>query len=235
MAVNNLAENSNGEERSSESWRSVLAGEREKPYFQSILAFLEKERAAGKAIYPCNADIFNAMQYTPFETVKVVIIGQDPYFGANQAHGLSFSVVPPVPAPPSLRNIFKELAADLGIPAPKTTSLEKWARQGVLLLNAILTVEAGKPQSHQNIGWQQFTDRIIKEVNERRQGVVFLLWGAFAQRKCAIIDRSRHHVLETTHPSPLSAHQGFLGCRHFSKANQLLRDEGQTEIDWSLV
>lgn len=234
MPVSNLAETEITGEDGTATWRSALAGEREKPYFQSILTFLEKERVAGKTIYPRNADIFNAMQYTPFDTVKVVIIGQDPYFGPNQAHGLSFSVMPPTPAPPSLRNIFKELSEDLGTPAPKTTSLEKWAKQGVLLLNAILTVEAGKPQSHQNIGWQQFTDRIIKEVNERRQGVVFLLWGAFAQRKCAIIDRSRHHVLETTHPSPLSAHQGFLGCRHFSKANQLLRDEGQTEIDWSL-
>lgn len=216
------------------TWKEVLQGEREAPYFQSILALLESEKRNGKTIYPKTSDIFNALQYTPFESVSVVIIGQDPYHGPNQAHGLCFSVLPGVPPPPSLQNIFKELNDDLGISLPKHGCLEKWARQGVLLLNAVLTVEAGKPQSHSSIGWEKFTDRVIRELNERKQGLVFLLWGASAQKKGAHIDRSRHTVLETVHPSPLSAHRGFLGCKHFSKTNDLLQQQGRTPIDWSL-
>ncbi|MBN8550594.1 MAG: uracil-DNA glycosylase [Deltaproteobacteria bacterium] len=222
------------EQPSTLTWKEVLQGERESEYFKSILAFLESERAAGKVIYPKLSDIFNALQFTPFEEVKVVIIGQDPYHGPGQAHGLCFSVKPGVPAPPSLVNIFKELQSDCGIPIPKHGYLEKWARQGVLLLNATLSVESGKPQSHSGIGWERFTDRIIREINERKEGIVFLLWGASAQKKGAMIDRKRHTVLETVHPSPLSAHRGFLGCKHFSKTNQILEQQGKTPIDWSL-
>lgn len=216
------------------TWKDVLQGEREADYFRSILEFLETERAKGKVIYPKLADIFNSLQYTPFEDVKVVIIGQDPYHGPGQAHGLCFSVKEGVPPPPSLVNIFKELESDCGIKPPAHGYLEKWARQGVLLLNAVLSVEAGKPQSHSSIGWERFTDRVIKEINERKQGVVFLLWGASAQKKGAMIDRTRHTVLETVHPSPLSAHRGFLGCRHFSQTNQILQKQGKQSIDWSL-
>jgi uracil-DNA glycosylase len=216
------------------TWKEVLAGEREKDYFKSILAFLEKEKAAGKTIYPKTSDIFNALQFTAFGDLKVVIIGQDPYHGPNQAHGLCFSVKEGVPPPPSLVNIFKELRSDCGITPPSHGYLEKWARQGVLLLNAVLTVEAGKPQSHSNIGWERFTDRVISEINERKTGVVFLLWGASAQKKGAVINRSKHTVLETVHPSPLSASRGFLGCKHFSKTNEILRKLGKKEIDWAL-
>jgi len=216
------------------SWKDVLAGEREKEYFRGLIAFIEKERRAGKIIYPANSEIFNAIASTPFDQVKVVIVGQDPYHGPNQAHGLCFSVKKGVPPPPSLLNIFKELKSDLGINPPNHGCLEHWASQGVLLLNAVLTVESGRPQSHANLGWERFTDRIIQELNARQKGLVFLLWGAYAQKKCAVIDRSRHHVLESVHPSPLSASRGFLGCRHFSKANQLLEQEGKSPIDWSL-
>lgn len=216
------------------TWKEALQGEREKPYFKDLLAFLDKQRAEGKTVYPKPGDIFNALQYSPFSNVRVVIIGQDPYHGPNQAHGLCFSVKPGVPPPPSLVNIFQELHDDLGIPIPSHGCLEKWARSGVMLLNAVLTVEAGKPQSHSNIGWEKFTDRVIQELNDRKRGLVFLLWGASAQKKGATIDRSRHHVLEAVHPSPLSAHRGFLGCKHFSKANELLRKEGLPPIDWSL-
>jgi len=216
------------------TWKTVLAGERDKLYFQGIMQFIESERAAGKAIYPRNSDIFNALHFTPFDEVRVVIIGQDPYHGPNQAHGLCFSVKNGVAPPPSLVNIFKEPTDDLGIPAPRHGCLEKWARQGVLLLNAVLTVDAGRPQSHANIGWEQFTDRVISELNDRKNGLVFLLWGAYAQKKCQIIDRSRHHVLETTHPSPLSASSGFLGCRHFSRTNEILKSMGKGSINWAL-
>ncbi len=216
------------------TWKEVLHGEREKPYFRSILEFLDRERAAGKVIYPKKADIFNALQFAPFEAVKVVIIGQDPYHGPNQAHGLSFSVRPGIPPPPSLLNIFEEINRDLGLPKPSHGCLEKWAEQGVLLLNAVLTVEAGKPQSHAGIGWERFTDRVIKELNDQKEGLVFLLWGSHAQKKCETIDRSKHLVLTAPHPSPLSAHRGFLGCRHFSKTNAALRSRGMAEIDWSL-
>jgi uracil-DNA glycosylase len=216
------------------TWKEVLQGEREKPYFVKIMSFIEQERAAGKVIYPKNGEIFNSLQSTPFEGVKVVIIGQDPYHGSGQAHGLCFSVRRGVPAPPSLVNIFREISDDLGLPIPSHGCLESWARQGILLLNACLTVEAGKPQSHSQIGWNIFTDRVIQELNQRKEGLVFLLWGSPAQKKGSIIDTQRHHVLKTVHPSPLSAHRGFFGCRHFSRTNEILRSQGLKEIDWSL-
>ena len=188
----------------------------------------------GTTIYPQNSDVFNALACTPFSDVRVVILGQDPYHGPNQAHGLCFSVRPPVPPPPSLVNIFQELKSDLGIERPKHGCLESWARQGVLLLNAVLTVEAEKAGSHAGRGWEKFTDRVIQELNEKRSHLVFLLWGAYAQKKASFVDRSKHLVLEAPHPSPLSAHRGFLGCRHFSKANAYLAANGQAPIDWRL-
>jgi uracil-DNA glycosylase len=216
------------------TWKEVLAGEREKDYFVSLLKFVESERTKGKHIYPKNSEIFNALTMTPFEDVKVVVLGQDPYHGPGQAHGLSFSVLPPTPPPPSLVNIFLELKSDLGISRPSHGSLESWSCQGVLLLNAVLTVEDGKPGSHANKGWEQFTDRVIQELNSRRSGLVFLLWGAYAQKKAAFVDRSRHCVLAAPHPSPLSAHRGFLGCRHFSRANEFLAQNSQKPIDWKI-
>lgn len=216
------------------TWQSLLANEKEQPYFQQILAFLGKERAAGKTIYPPQKDIFNALKLTAFAEVRVVILGQDPYHGPRQAHGLAFSVQPGVPPPPSLQNIFLELKNDLGCTPPSSGCLEKWAAQGVLLLNATLTVEAGKPQSHANIGWQRFTDKVIQCLNEHPQGIVFLLWGAPAQQKARLINPYKHHILTAPHPSPLSAHRGFLGCKHFSQANELLRQMGRGKINWQL-
>lgn len=216
------------------TWKTVLHGEKECAYFQELMQFLQEERKQGKIIYPPVADIFNALTYTPFEDVKVVIIGQDPYHGPNQAHGLCFSVRPEVPLPPSLHNIFEELSKDLGIAKPKSGCLEKWAKQGVLLLNALLTVEAGKPQSHSNRGWERFTDRIIKELNDQTTGLVFLLWGAYALQKAKVVDTSRHHILSSPHPSPFSAHKGFFGSRPFSKANEILKNLGKKPIDWAL-
>ena len=213
-------------------WAAVLGEEKTQPYFQAILRYLETERAAGKTIYPEKHNIFNALKYTDFQEVRVVILGQDPYHGQGQAHGLSFSVQPGVPIPPSLRNMYQELNNDLGIPPAKHGCLVPWAQQGVLLLNTVLTVEQSKPQSHAEIGWQTFTDKIIQALNEHRQNIVFLLWGANAKRKRDLIDPTTHHILQSTHPSPLSAHRGFLGCRHFSKTNEILRNTGQTEIDW---
>ncbi|ABX79066.1 uracil-DNA glycosylase [Coxiella burnetii RSA 331] len=216
-----------------QTWQTVLGEEKQEPYFQEILDFVKKERKAGKIIYPPQKDIFNALKLTPYEAIKVVILGQDPYHGPNQAHGLAFSVRPGVPAPPSLQNIFKELHADLGS-IPSHGFLEKWAKQGVLLLNAALTVEAGKPQSHANIGWHRFTDKVIESLNDHPEGIVFLLWGSYAQKKSQLITNLRHRILKAPHPSPLSAARGFLGCRHFSKANQLLHEMGRGEIDWAL-
>jgi len=216
------------------TWHDVLTNEKELPYFKAILHFLEQESANGKHIYPPKSCIFNAFKLTPFADVKVVIIGQDPYHGYGQAHGLCFSVKEGVKIPPSLQNIYKELNTDLNIPIPKHGYLEKWALQGVLLLNAILSVEEGKPQSHANIGWEHFTDRVIEELNNNRQGLIFLLWGAYAQKKAAAVDRTKHTVLTAPHPSPLSAYNGFFGCKHFSKTNQILKQQGQDEIDWSL-
>jgi len=217
-----------------DTWQTALAGEKELPYFKEIFAFLDQEQATGKTIYPPRKDIFNALKSTPFDQVKVVILGQDPYHGPGQAHGLCFSVQPGVRPPPSLNNIFEELRTDVGIAKPKHGCLQKWAEQGVLLLNTVLTVEAGLAHSHAKIGWETFTDHIIKALNEKCDGLIFLLWGAHAQKKCAIIDPNRHYLLRSVHPSPLSAHRGFLGCKHFSKCNNLLQQMGKKPIDWSL-
>ena len=216
------------------TWKDALAGERELPYFREVMKQVESERAAGKIIYPKNSEIFNALQFTPFDAVKVVILGQDPYHGPNQAHGLCFSVRPGVPPPPSLQNIFKELQSDLGIAPPTSGSLERWAKEGVLLLNTTLTVAAGQPMSHANLGWERFTDRVIGELNQRRSGIVFMLWGSHAQKKGASIDTSKHLILKSPHPSPLSAHRGFLGCRHFSRANEYLQSRNIPPVDWNL-
>lgn len=221
-------------ETSQLTWKSLLGQEKEQPYFKKILEFIQSERQKGKIIYPAQENIFNALKLTPYENVKVVILGQDPYHGPHQAHGLSFSVLPGIKPPPSLMNIFQELHNDLQIPRPQHGCLEKWARQGVLLLNASLTVEAGKPQSHANIGWERFTDHIIKRLNEHPQRIVFLLWGAYAQKKINLINPLKHTVLTSTHPSPLSAYRGFLGCKHFSKTNKILTEKGRLAIDWSL-
>jgi uracil-DNA glycosylase len=215
------------------SWKDVLGAEREKPYFKEVMQFVEESREAGKIIYPQNSEVFAALSLTPFDQVRVVILGQDPYHGPGQAHGLCFSVQEGIQNPPSLQNIFKEIESDLNIPRPQDGCLERWAKQGVLLLNAVLTVEARKAGSHANRGWEQFSDQIIRELNDHREGVIFLLWGSYAQKKGAFIDPRKHHVLKSPHPSPLSAHRGFFGCRHFSKTNELLRQQGGEGIDWS--
>jgi uracil-DNA glycosylase len=219
--------------RIEQSWKKALADEFEKPYFASLARFLHQEKAAGKTIYPPGKDIFKAFDLTPFDNVKAVILGQDPYHGYGQAMGLSFSVPDGVPAPPSLKNIFKEIEDDLGIKMSGRPNLESWARQGVLLLNSILTVESGLAASHSKIGWERFTDAVIKCLSDKREGIVFLLWGSFARSKKELIDISRHHVLEAPHPSPL-ARGGFFGCRHFSKTNGILVSEGKAPIDWQL-
>lgn len=216
-----------------QSWKAALADEFEKPYFASLVRFLHEEKAEGRKIYPPGSQIFRAFELTPVDQVKVVILGQDPYHGAGQAMGLSFSVPANVPAPPSLKNIFKEIHDDLGITMSGYPDLEKWARQGVLLLNAVLTVRAGEPASHSGIGWTEFTGAVIKYISDHRSGVVFLLWGSFARSKKALIDTSRHYVLEAAHPSPL-ARGAFFGCRHFSKTNEILTKEGKAPIDWQL-
>ncbi len=216
------------------TWHDVIGKEKEQPYFLDTLAFVANERHSGKTIYPPQKDVFNAFRFTELADVKVVILGQDPYHGPNQAHGLSFSVRPGIPAPPSLVNMYKELMTDIpGFELPTHGCLQSWAEQGVLLLNTVLTVEAGRAHSHANLGWETFTDRVITALNEHREGVVFLLWGSHAQKKGNFIDRQRHHVLKAPHPSPLSAHRGFLGCRHFSQANQLLERQGLAPIDWA--
>lgn len=217
-----------------DSWHCALAQEFEKPYMQDLRSFLRHEKDLKKVIYPKSENVFNAFNLTPIDNVEVVILGQDPYHGPGQAHGLCFSVEPPVPPPPSLINIFKELNSDLGIPIPNHGCLENWAKQGVLLLNSVLTVERGKAASHQGKGWEQFTDRVIAFLNEQKSGLVFLLWGSYAQRKGQYIDTKKHAVLKTVHPSPLSAYQGFLGCKHFSKANAYLISQGKKPIDWRL-
>ncbi|OGT42202.1 MAG: uracil-DNA glycosylase [Gammaproteobacteria bacterium RIFCSPHIGHO2_12_FULL_40_19] len=215
-------------------WKTLLVPEKEKKYFRDILDFLKTERAQGKSIYPAQSDIFNAILRTPFSAIKVVIIGQDPYHNPSQAHGLSFSVPCGIKPPPSLLNIFKELKSDCGIDMPNHGCLESWAAQGVLLLNTVLTVEENKPQSHANIGWQQFTDEIIRHINHHPDTIVYLLWGSHAQKKQDLIDTKKHFVFTAPHPSPLSAHRGFLGCKHFSKTNALLIKTGRTPIDWQL-
>ena len=215
------------------TWHDVIGLEKEQEYFQQTLKFVEAERAAGKVIFPPAKDVFNAFRFTEFDDVKVVILGQDPYHGPNQAHGLCFSVLPGVKTPPSLVNMYKELAQDIdGFQIPNHGYLKSWADQGVLLLNTVLTVEQGKAHSHAKTGWETFTDRVIDALNQHRQGVIFLLWGSHAQKKGQMIDRSKHHVLMAPHPSPLSAHRGFLGCNHFSQTNQILKQLGQIPIDW---
>lgn len=216
------------------SWKEILKDEFEKPYFQNIILFLKEEKRKGKIIYPPGHLIFNAFWMTPFEEVKAVILGQDPYHGPGQAHGLCFSVPFGVPPPPSLKNIFKELHDDLGVPIPNHGNLEKWALEGVFLLNAILTVEKGKPGSHKKIGWQNFTDAAIKKLSELRENIVFILWGKFAREKKGLIDVNKHLVLEAAHPSPYSANNGFFGCRHFSKTNKYLEEHNIAPIDWDL-
>ena len=216
-----------------QSWKEALAGEFGKPYFAELVNFLRQEKAAGKVIYPPGSQIFRAFDLTPVQNVKVVILGQDPYHGPGQAHGLSFSVPQGVPAPPSLKNIFKEIETDLGVKMSGHPNLESWARQGVLLLNAVLTVRAAEAASHSRIGWQEFTDAVIKYISDNCEGVVFMLWGNFARGKSELIDHSRHCVLEAAHPSPL-ARGAFFGCRHFSQANNYLLSTSRTPINWQL-
>ena len=216
-----------------QSWKEALAGEFGKPYFAELVNFLRQEKAAGKVIYPPGSQIFRAFDLTPVQNVKVVILGQDPYHGPGQAHGLSFSVPSGVPAPPSLKNIFKEIETDLGVRMSGHPNLENWARQGVLLLNAVLTVRAAEAASHSRIGWQEFTDAVIKYISDNCEGVVFMLWGNFARGKSELIDHSRHCVLEAAHPSPL-ARGAFFGCRHFSQANNYLLSTFRTPINWQL-
>jgi uracil-DNA glycosylase len=215
-------------------WKAALEAEFDKPYFENIVGFLKQEKAAGKTIYPPGPLIFNAFNATPLKQVKVVILGQDPYHGPNQAEGLSFSVPRGIATPPSLVNIFKEIHEDLGLDIPKHGHLDYWSEQGVLLLNAALTVEAFTANSHAKIGWHEFTDAVIRAVSDECDAVVFMLWGKFAQSKEALIDTKKHLVLKSAHPSPLSAHNGFFGNRHFSKANHWLEKHGEKPIDWSL-
>jgi uracil-DNA glycosylase len=218
-----------------DTWKVVLKDEFEKPYFKEIVSFLTTEKAAGKTIYPPGSQIFNAFNQTTFDNLKVVILGQDPYHGAGQAHGLSFSVCAGVKPPPSLVNIFKELKQDIGIQMPANFGdLTHWAQQGVLLLNGALTVRAGEPFSHAKFGWAQFTNAVIETISYQKENIIFILWGKFAQDKKPLIDEGKHFILQAPHPSPLSAHKGFLGCKHFSTTNQILVKIGKQPIDWSL-
>lgn len=216
------------------SWKEVLKSEFNKPYFQQIVLHLKTERSQGKTIYPPGGLIFNAFDKTPIRNVKVVILGQDPYHGPGQAHGLCFSVPDGVAPPPSLINIFKELHDDTGVPIPQSGNLTQWAERGVFLLNASLTVRAAEPMSHAKIGWAEFTDTVIRKISEIKSHVVFLLWGKFAQEKRLLINDSKHQILKAAHPSPLSAHAGFLGCKHFSKANAYLVSKGIDPVDWKI-
>ena len=215
-----------------DSWKQILESEFSKTYFQQIVTFLKVERAQNKVIYPPGQLIFNAFNTTPFHKVKVVILGQDPYHGPGQAHGLSFSVPGGIKPPPSLINIFKELRTDVGMHIPSTGNLTGWANQGVLLLNAVLTVRAGEAASHAMLGWTEFTNTVIQKLSNERTGIVFLLWGKYAQEKQALIDETKHFVLKAAHPSPFSADKGFFGCRHFSKTNELLAKQGLEPINW---
>jgi uracil-DNA glycosylase len=216
------------------SWLNVLGGEFDQPYMQQLREFLVQQKGAGRVIYPPSSQWFSAFNSTPFDQVRVVILGQDPYHGPNQAHGLCFSVMRGVKVPPSLMNIYKELQDDLAVQPPSHGCLTSWAEQGVLLLNATLTVEQANAGAHQGKGWERFTDQAIRALNDQRDGIVFLLWGSYAQKKGAFIDQSRHLVLKSVHPSPLSAYRGFLGCKHFSTANNYLQQRGQLAIDWQL-
>jgi len=216
-----------------QTWLEHLQVEFEKPYMQTLKAFLASEKKQGKVIYPKVKLIFNALNLTPLNKVKVVVLGQDPYHGPGQAHGLCFSVLPGTPFPPSLKNIFKEIQSDLGLSQPESGCLQSWAEQGILLLNATLTVQQASAGSHQGKGWEEFTDRVIEIVNEHCNDIVFLLWGSYAQKKGQFIDTDKHHVLKSPHPSPLSAHRGFLGNKHFSSTNKWLEQKGKTSINWS--
>lgn len=215
------------------SWKEALGAEFEKPYFAALVQELHRQKQAGEVIFPPGGQIFKAFELCPLDKVKVIILGQDPYHGYGQAMGLSFSVPQGVEAPPSLKNIFKEIESDLGIRMSGSPDLRPWAEQGVLLLNSVLTVRAGQPASHSRIGWQTFTDAVIKTISDRCEGVVFLLWGNYARSKAVLVDKSRHHVLEAPHPSPL-ARGAFFGCRHFSATNEILAAEGKSPIDWKL-
>lgn len=217
-----------------ESWKTALKAEFEKPYFAELKRFLQAEKAAGKTIYPPGSLIFNAFNSTPFDQVRIVILGQDPYHGPGQAHGLCFSVQHGVKPPPSLVNIYKELQSDVGITLPTHGCLQSWTTQGVFLLNAILTVEANKPASHQKRGWEEFTNAAIQQLSLQREGLIFMLWGNFAQQKAALIDERKHTILKAPHPSPFSAHTGFLGCGHFSKANAILTARGDAPVNWQV-
>jgi len=217
-----------------ESWKAPLAAEFSDPYMADLKRFLLEQKQEGRRIFPKGAEYFRALDLTPLDEVRVVILGQDPYHGEGQAHGLCFSVQPGVRIPPSLVNIYKEMQEDLGIPPARHGFLEHWAKQGVLLLNSVLTVEMGRAASHQGRGWERFTDAVIRAVNEQEKPVVFILWGSYAQKKAAFVDRGRHLVLRSPHPSPLSAHNGFFGSRPFSKANAFLVEHGRKPIDWQL-
>ncbi|MCP1197966.1 uracil-DNA glycosylase [Notoacmeibacter sp. MSK16QG-6] len=220
--------------RLDESWKAALASEFADPYMATLKSFLKNEYANRQVVFPKGVDYFRALDLTPLDDVKIVILGQDPYHGDGQAHGLCFSVKPDVRIPPSLVNIYKELESDLGIAPARHGFLESWARQGVLLLNSVLTVRRGEAASHRGQGWERFTDAVIRRVNDLDHPVVFMLWGSYAQKKAAFVDTGRHLVLKAPHPSPLSAHNGFFGCRHFSKANAFLEKAGQTPVDWRL-
>jgi uracil-DNA glycosylase len=218
------------------SWLNVLHEEFDKPYMQQLKQHLKAEKENGHTVYPRNADIFNAFRHTPFDKLKVVILGQDPYHGPNQAMGLSFAVHKGIPIPRSLMNIYKELKTDIpGFQIPNHGDLTHWADQGVLLLNATLTVRAHTAGSHQKFGWETFTDTVIRKISEEKEGIIFLLWGRFAQNKAELIDQRKHHILKAAHPSPFSADSGFFGCHHFSKTNEILKQEGKQEIDWQIV
>lgn len=217
-----------------DTWKATLSDEFNKPYFSELRNFLQKEKNAGKTIYPPGSLIFNAFNSTTFDKVRVVILGQDPYHGAGQAHGLCFSVQHGIKPPPSLVNIYKELKSDVGFEIPSHGNLQKWTTQGVFLLNAILTVEANQPASHQKSGWQEFTNAVIEKLSKEKTGLIFLLWGNFAQQKAVLIDENKHTILKAPHPSPFSAHTGFFGCKHFSKTNEILKTKGEVEIDWQV-
>jgi len=217
-----------------DTWKATLSDEFNKPYFSELRNFLQKEKNAGKTIYPPGSLIFNAFNSTTFDKVRVVILGQDPYHGAGQAHGLCFSVQHGIKPPPSLVNIYKELKSDVGFEIPSHGNLQKWTTQGVFLLNAILTVEANQPASHQKSGWQEFTNAVIEKLSKEKTGLIFLLWGNFAQQKAVLIDENKHTILKAPHPSPFSAHTGFFGCKHFSKTNEILKAKGEVEIDWQV-
>ena len=217
------------------TWADILGQEKQQPYFQQIMQFVESERAAGKSIYPTKQDVFRAFTLTKLDKVKVVILGQDPYHGPNQAHGLCFSVLPGIKTPPSLANMYKELATDISaFVIPQHGFLESWAEQGVMLLNTVLTVEQARAHSHAKIGWEQFTDAVIQQLSDHCDELVFLLWGSHAQKKGLVIDKQKHHVLNAPHPSPLSAYRGFFGCKHFSQTNNLLKQQNKSPINWQV-